>query len=59
MASIAKAASALLTIRVDRKFLSTECRGNACRVVVLILNTRFFGFFFLVFNANRLFGAKF
>ncbi len=59
IANFTMALSAILTIRVNRKFLPKEYRGSAFREVMLILNLLFFGFFFAVFLLNRFFGLKF
>ncbi|MGD0266071.1 MAG: hypothetical protein ABSD47_14110 [Candidatus Methylomirabilota bacterium] len=58
-ANIAMALSAVLTIRVNRKFLPKEYRGSLFREVVLVVSLVFFGFFFGVFLLNRFFGLKF
>lgn len=58
IANFTMALSAVLTIRVNRKFLPKEYRGSTFREVMLILNLLFFGFFFLVFLGNRFFGIK-
>lgn len=59
IANFTMALSAILTIRVNRKFLPKEYRGSAFREVMLVLNLVFFGFFFLVFVLNRFFGLTF
>jgi len=59
IANFTMALSAILTIRVNRKFLPKEYRGSTFREVVLVLNLVFFGFFFVVFIFNRFFGLKF
>ncbi len=59
VANFTMALSAILTIRVNRKFLPKEYRGSTFREVVLVLNLVFFGFFFTVFLLNRFFGLKF
>ena len=59
VANFTMALSAILTIRVQKKFLPKEYRGSTFRVVVLVLNLVFFGFFFAVFIMNRFFGLKF
>lgn len=59
IANFTMAASAILTIRVNRKFLPKEYRGSTFREVVLVLNLLFFGFFFGVFLLNRFFDLKF
>ncbi|HSB72080.1 MAG TPA: Nramp family divalent metal transporter [Candidatus Methylomirabilis sp.] len=59
IANFTMALSAILTIRVQRKFLPEEYRGSMFRVVVLVLNFLFFGFFFSVFILSQFFGLKF
>ncbi|MBI2000158.1 MAG: Nramp family divalent metal transporter [candidate division NC10 bacterium] len=59
IANFTMALSAILTIRVNRKFLPKEYRGSTFREVMLVLNLVFFGFFFTVFLLNRFFGLKF
>lgn len=59
IANFTMALSALLTIRVQKKFLPKEYRGSTFRVVMLALNLLFFGFFFCVFILSQLFGLKF
>ncbi len=59
IANFTMALSAVLTIRVNRKFLPAGYRGSAFREVMLVLNLLFFGFFFAVFLLNRFFGLKF
>ncbi len=59
IANLTMALSAILTIRVNRKFLPKEFRPALWREVILILNLIFFGFFFGVFLLNRFFGLKF
>ncbi len=59
IANFTMALSAILTIRVQRKFLPAEYRGSTFRVVVLCLNLLFFGFFFVVFILSQFFGLKF
>ncbi len=59
IANFTMALSAILTIRVQRKFLPEEYRGSMFRVVVLGLNVLFFGFFFCVFILSQFFGLKF
>jgi hypothetical protein len=59
IANFTMALSAILTIRVQRKFLPKEYRGSTFRVVVLVLNLVFFGFFFAVFILSQFFGLKF
>jgi len=49
IANFTMALSAVLTIRLNRKFLPKEYRPALWREVVLILNLIFFGFFFAVF----------
>jgi len=39
--------------------LPKEYRGSTFRVVVLVLNLLFFGFFFCVFILSQFFGLKF
>jgi len=59
IANFTMALSAVLTIRVNRKFLPKEYRGSLFREVVLVVSLLFFGFFFAVFLLNRFFGLKF
>ncbi len=59
IANFTMALSAILTIRVNRKFLPKEYRGSAFREVMLAGSLLFFGFFFVVFLMNRFFGLKF
>jgi hypothetical protein len=59
IANFTMALSAVLTIRVNRKFLPKEYRGSLFREVVLVVSLLFFGFFFVVFLLNRFFGLKF
>ena len=49
IANFTMALSAVLTIRVNRKFLPKEFRGSLFRELVLVCNLIFFGFFFSVF----------
>jgi len=59
IANFTMSLSALLTIRLNRKFLPKEYRGSAFREVVLVLNILFFGFFFSLFILSQVFGMKF
>ena len=59
VANFTMALSAILTIRVQKKFLPKEYRGSTFRVVMLSLNLLFFGFFFCVFILSQFFGLKF
>ena len=59
IANFTMALSAILTIRVQKKFLPKEYRGGTFRVVMLSLNLLFFGFFFCVFILSQFFGLKF
>ena len=59
IANFTMALSAILTIRVNRKFLPKEYRGSVFREVMLVGSLLFFGFFFVVFLMNRFFGLKF
>jgi hypothetical protein len=59
IANFTMALSAILTIRVQKKFLPKEYRGSTFRMVVLTLNLLFFGFFFCVFILSQFFGLKF
>ena len=60
IANFTMALSALLTIRVQT---GSSCRRNTAaapfRVVVLVLNLLFFGFFFCLFILSQFFGLKF
>jgi hypothetical protein len=58
IANFTMALSALLTIRVNRKFLPKEYRGSTFREVFLVLNILFFGFFFSLFILSQVFGVK-
>jgi hypothetical protein len=58
IANFTMSLSALLTIRLNRKFLPKEYRGSAFREVVLVLNILFFGFFFSLFLLSQVFGVK-
>jgi len=49
IANFTMSLSAVLTIRLNRKFLAKEFRPSLWREALLILNFVFFGFFFLVF----------
>lgn len=59
IANLTMALSAILTIRVNRKFLPKEFRPALWREIILVANLIFFGFFFGVFLLNRFFGLKF
>jgi hypothetical protein len=59
IANFTMALSAVLTIRVNRKFLPAEYRGSIFREIMLVGSILFFGFFFAVFVANRFFLVKF
>jgi hypothetical protein len=56
IANFTMALSAILTIRLNRKFLPKEFRGSLFREVVLIANVIFFGFFFSVFVWVKILG---
>lgn len=49
VANFTMALSAILTIKVNRKFLPREYRGSVFREVMLVLCLLFFGFFFMMF----------
>jgi len=53
IANLTMALSALLTIRVNRKFLPKEFRPPVWREALLAMNTVFFGFFFTLFIISR------
>jgi hypothetical protein len=56
IANFTMALSAILTIRLNRKFLPKEFRGSLFREVVLVANVIFFGFFFSVFVWVKILG---
>ena len=58
VANFTMALSAILTIRVNRKFLPKEYRGSLFREAMMVVTLLFFGFFFVVFILNRFFGLK-
>jgi uncharacterized phage infection (PIP) family protein YhgE len=49
IANLTIAVSAILTIRLNRKFLPKEYRPSWWREAILIFNLLFFGFFFAAF----------
>jgi hypothetical protein len=59
IANFTMALSAILTIRLNRKFLPAEYRGTAFRDLMLVLNVLFFGFFFTLFILYQVFSMKF
>jgi hypothetical protein len=59
VANFTMALSAILTIRVNRKFLPPEFRPSIWREIILIVSTVFFGLFFTVFVLTQFLGVKF
>jgi hypothetical protein len=59
IANFTMALSAILTIRLNRKFLPKEYRPALWRELLLIANLIFFGFFFSIFILARFIGIKF
>jgi len=58
VANFTMALSAILTVRVNRKFLAKEFRPKVWREVVMIASTGFFGLFFTIFVLTQVFGVK-
>jgi hypothetical protein len=56
IANFTMALSAILTIRLNRKFVPKEFRGGLFRDLVLIANVIFFGFFFSIFVWVKILG---
>jgi len=52
------ALSAILTVRVNRKFLAKEFRPQVWREVIMIASMAFFGLFFTLFVLTQFFGVK-
>jgi hypothetical protein len=59
IANFTMALSAILTMRLNRKFLPKEYRPALWREIILVLNLVFFGFFFSIFILTRFIGIKF
>jgi hypothetical protein len=59
VANFTMALSAILTIRVNRKFLPKEFRPSVWREIILLVSTVFFGLFFTVFVLTQFLGVKF
>jgi hypothetical protein len=59
IANFTMALSAILTIRLNRKFLPKEYRPALWREIILVANLVFFGFFFSLFILARFIGIKF
>jgi hypothetical protein len=59
IANFTMALSAVLTIRLNRKFLPKEYRPALWREIILVLNLIFFGFFFSVFFIVKIIGYAF
>ncbi len=59
IANFTMALSAILTIRLNRKFLPKEYRPALWREIILVLNIIFFGFFFSVFFIVKIIGYAF
>jgi hypothetical protein len=59
IANFTMAISAILTIRLNRKFLPKEYRPALWREIVLVINLIFFGFFFSIFFLVKVLGIKF
>ncbi len=58
VANFTMALSAILTVRVNRKFLPKEFRPSVWREVILIVCTLFFGLFFTLFILTQFLGFK-
>jgi hypothetical protein len=56
IANFTMALSAVLTIRLNRKFLPKEYRPALWRELVLVANLIFFGFFFSIFFIVKIIG---
>ncbi|MCJ7494573.1 MAG: Nramp family divalent metal transporter [Deltaproteobacteria bacterium] len=59
IANFTMALSAVLTIRLNRKFLPKEYRPKLWREMVLVANLIFFGFFFSIFFTVKIIGYVF
>ena len=59
IANFTMALSAILTIRLNRKFLPKEYRPALWRELILVANLIFFGFFFSVFFIVKVIGLAF
>jgi hypothetical protein len=58
IANFTMALSAILTVRVNRKFLPPEYRPPIWREVVMVINTVFFGIFFTLFILTQFLHIK-
>ena len=58
VANFTMALSAILTVRVNRKFLPREYRPPIWREVIMVINTVFFGIFFTVFVLTQFLHIK-
>ena len=58
VANFTMALSAILTVRVNRKFLAKEFRPQVWREVIMIASMAFFGLFFTLFVLTQFFGVK-
>ena len=59
VANFTMALSAIMTVKVNRKFLAKEYRPQLWREAIMIVSTIFFGIFFLVFVLTQFLGVKF
>ena len=58
VANFTMALSSFLTVLVNRKFLPAEYRPPVWREAIMMVNTVFFGFFFLLFVLTQFLGVK-
>ncbi|MDA8124390.1 MAG: Nramp family divalent metal transporter [Deltaproteobacteria bacterium] len=58
VANFTMALSAILTVRVNRKFLAPEYRPQVWRELILIFSFLFFGLFFTIFILTQFLGIK-
>jgi hypothetical protein len=58
VANFTMALSAIMTVRVNRKFLAKEFRPQVWRDVIMIASTVFFGLFFTLFVLTQFLGVK-
>jgi hypothetical protein len=58
VANFTMALSSFLTVIVNRKFLPPEYRPPVWREAIMMVNTVFFGFFFLLFVLTQFLGVK-
>jgi len=58
VANFTMAISAILTVRVNRKFLAKEYRPQVWREIIMIVSFLFFGLFFTIFVLTQFLGIK-